>query len=78
MNSTQAQQEAVRRWGPLGSVVCHFTGLGKPFWVGTALCHGADFTFHCFGRGDSWEAAFTDAETKQLSPFHEHTAEAAR
>jgi hypothetical protein len=78
MNSAQAQQEAVRRWGPLGAVVQFFQGVAHPFCVGTALNHGASFSFHPFGRGESWEAAFADAATKQPEFFHHTKVRAMR
>jgi hypothetical protein len=78
MNSTQAQQEAVRRWGPLGAVVQFFQGAAQPFCVGTALNHGASFSFCPFGRGQSWEAAFADADEKLPTHFHAIRAEVTR
>lgn len=78
MNSTEAQQEAVRRFGLLGAVIQHFQGAAKPFWVGTAMSNETTFSFHCFGRGESWETAFADAATKQPAHFHAMPARRAR
>jgi hypothetical protein len=78
MNSTQAQQEAVRRWGPLGAVVQFFQGAAQPYCVGTALNHRGSFSFHPFGRGESWEAAFADADEKLPANFHATESRATR
>lgn len=73
MNSSEAQKEAVRRFGPMGSIVQHYNGAANPCWVGTALSHGATFTFLCMGKGDSWESAFADAAVRRPEPFHTPT-----
>lgn len=70
MTSSEAQQEAVRRFGVMGAVVQHFHGAAQPFWVGTAMTHGANFTFLCVGKGESWESAFADAAVKQPALFN--------
>ena len=63
MTQTQAQAEAIRRWGPeayvydryhFGKIVCH---LFKRFYVGNPSL-GKGFPY---GNGNTWEEAFSNS-----------------
>ena len=58
MTREEAMQEARRRWGKWGWILRR----ASFFQVGTL--NGANRQL-CIGYGDSWEAAFADADRKE-------------
>lgn len=71
MNAYEAQQEAVRRWGPWGLARDRSSwGMTPPFVVGVRNACG---NLLVAGEGTSWEEAFAEADTRKefLRPYLE-------
>jgi len=68
MTQKQAQAEAVRRWGPGGSVKFHpphpLKTRGRLARYTCVVSSGMEFFPSTEGQGDTWHAAFADARPR--------------
>lgn len=69
MTIDEAQQEAERRWGPNGQVVESSHQRKSHFTVGICVAGESGFFPAIAGQGDSWEAAFREAD-KLANPLY--------
>lgn len=68
MTRAQALQEARRRWGSDGhAAVARYAHLRPTYHVGRKATRTgfARYRKNTLGRGDSWEAAFADADRRE-------------
>lgn len=69
MNNAEAKQEAVKRWGSEGQAYSYAKGskdVQLPYWVGR--WEESLSRLIIIGRGDSFEAAFADADRRAALP----------
>ena len=63
MTQQEAYQEACRRWGPKASVGCDISNKRKPWCYVFSEC-SEEIEDPCEGQGQTWEAAFADADRR--------------
>lgn len=70
MTIEEAQAEAVRRWGPNAQAVESWQQGISHFTVGVRMTGESKFLPAIAGKGDSWEAAFADADRRHPEPVN--------